>query len=185
MQGLEHAKPHAQTKMKRPSAAWQLQPSWCPSGANTPGKSLLLLSQGIGRAELRRERRKGTQSLGCPRGARRGKSCIPEWGKSRSTCACPHHSPRRAVQGGQLRALHVFSKPLPQPAPIPIPVAAPRPTGTSGLSHAPARAEPFTSPSGFLYSQGCFLHRPEMCEGLGRTRVCGQDHQYQEAVCSR
>lgn len=59
LQGLEHAKTHTRTKVKWPSAVWQLQPSWCPSGASTPGESLSLLSRGIGRAEPGRERRKG------------------------------------------------------------------------------------------------------------------------------
>ena len=76
MQGLEHAKPHTRTKVKWLSAAWQLQPSWCPLGGNTPGKSLPLLSLGVGTAEPGRERRKGARCLVCPRGAWRGESCI-------------------------------------------------------------------------------------------------------------
>lgn len=105
-----------------------------------------------------------------------------------------HHSPRTAAQGSQLGALRVSSKPLPSPASThlypsphlhPHPCAAPRSTDMSGLSCALACAKPFTSLSGFLPSQGRFLHRPEMCEGVGRARVCGQDHQHQEAVCSR
>lgn len=153
-------------------AAWQLQPPWWPSGANTPGKS-------GGRGG------KAHDARGVP-GEHGGAN--PAF-TPRSTCASPLHPPRTGVLGSSLRPLHIFSKPLPQPAPIPIPVpvpvAAPRPTGTSGLSRALAHAEPFISPSGFLSSQGRFLHRPEMREGVGRTRVCGKDHQHQEAVCSR
>ena len=120
---------------------------------------------------------------GVSQGAWRDESCIHP-----QVCLCLRPpSPR----GAGKRTLRVSSKPLPQPAPVPIPipvpkpVAAPRPTATSGLSRALAGAEPFTSPSGFLPSQGRFLHRPEMCEGVGRTGVRSQDHQHQEAVCSR
>lgn len=51
--------------------------------------------------------------------------------------------------------------------------------------HTHLRAELCSFTSGFFCSQGRFLHCPEMCEGVGRTRVCSQDHQYQEALCSR
>uniref|UniRef100_A0A669Q0U6 calcium/calmodulin-dependent protein kinase n=12 Tax=Aves TaxID=8782 RepID=A0A669Q0U6_PHACC len=65
--------------------------------------------------------------------------------------------------------------------PIPSP---PLPLRALGLTRVLACTEPFTSLCS-LSSQGCFLHCPEMCEGVGRTRVCGQNHQHQEAVCPR
>lgn len=67
------------------------------------------------------------------------------------------------------------------PDPIPIP-SLPSPRSTLGPSPVLAPTEPFTS---LLSPQGRFLHRPEMREGVGRTRVCGQNHQHQEAVCPR
>lgn len=104
-------------RLKWTNAAWQLQPSWCTSGASPLGNH------------------------------------------------CP---------------FPLLLSPLPSPSPC-----CPSPRRHVRDELCPTHAEPFTSPSIFSPSQGRFLHRPEMCEGAGRTRVCRQDHQHQEAVCSR
>lgn len=119
-----------------------------------------------------------------------GASALPGWCQGAnpafiptSIYACPH-VPKDSGAWELMAHPPCFppsQKLLLVPIPIPIP-SLPSPHSTLGPSPVLAPTEPFTS---LLSPQGRFLHRPEMREGVGRTRVCGQNHQHQEAVCPR